>query len=228
MQLKPNYIEFQKEIRKRKIEYLIHFTITRNLYGIFTQQEIMSRARLSQINTDQIDIFDLIDFPDKKRFDDTNYINLSISSPNTYLLNKFKERTKEDCTITWCILKINPKHIYDKETLFSVVNAASNAAKHQYHITEDINKFRMLFADELLFRTSSGERSVKRNGILSKYPTDIQAEGLVKDSIPLNSIIEVSFFSKEDLASTKAALSEFNTNNFVVDKEIFNPNRLKN
>jgi len=225
MSVKTDCEDFRNEITRRGIEYLIHFTPTINLFGILENQELMSRAKLKSLDIEQFDILDYVQFIDKVRYDDKNYINLSLSSPNTFLFSKFRQRTKDDFTITWCILKIDPKHIYDENSLFAVTNAASNAAKRQYGISGDLEKFRMLFKDKLYINTSNGVRTLKRNGVHPKYPTDIQAEILVRDTIPSESIIEVSFESEEKLAEAKAAMSSFDTSNFVVDKEIFAPNR---
>ncbi len=218
MDLKKDYIEFQKEISRRGIEYLIHFTPTINLYSILEQGKIMSRRILENLDIEQFDILDYVQFTDNVRYDDKSYINLSISGPNTFLFSKFRERTKDDITINWCVLKIDPKHIYEKETKFAVTNAASNAAK-LIGITGDIEKFKMLFANNINIPFGV------RGRIAPKFPTNVQAEVLVKDEIPVASIIEVCFESRENLASARAALSEFNTTNFVVDKKIFSPNR---
>lgn len=218
MDLKKDYKEFQDEISRRGIEYLIHFTPTINLYSILEQEKLMSRRVLENLDIEQFDILDYVKFPDTVRYDDNRYINLSISGPNTFLFSRFQERTKEDFTINWCILKIDPKHIYERETKFAVTNAASNAAK-SIGVTGDIEKFKMLFANNINIPFGV------RGRINSKFPTNVQAEVLVKDEIPVESIIEVCFDSQESLASAKAALSEFNTSNFVIDKEIFSPNR---
>lgn len=227
MSIKPEYIKFKNEIKSRGIEYLIHFTPTINLFSILENKELMSRAKLESLDIDQFDILDYVQFTDDVRYDDKNYINLSISAPNTFLFSRFRQKTKDDFTINWCVLKINPKHIYDLETLFSVTNAASNAAKKQYGISGDFDKFKLLFKDQLNINTFDGIRTLTRNSIRSKYSTDVQAEILVKDTIPSESIIEVCFESEEELAEAKAAMSSFNTNNFVIDKEIFSPNRSK-
>jgi len=218
MDLKKDFKEFQDEISKRRIEYLIHFTPTINLYSILEQEKLMSRSILENLDIDQFDILDYIQFTDNVRFDDKSFINLSISGPNTFLFSKFHERTKDDMTINWCVLKIDPKHIYEKETRFSVTNAASNVAK-SIGVTGDLEKFKMLFADNINIPFGV------RGRIKPKFPTNVQAEVLVKDEIPVESILEVCFNSQQSLASAKAALSEFNTSNFVVDKEIFSPNR---
>lgn len=218
MELKKDYKEFQGEISRRGIEYLIHFTPTINLYSILEQGKLMSRKVLENLDIEQFDILDFVQFTDNARYDDKSFINLSISGPNTFLFSKFQERTKDDITINWCVLKINPKHIYEKETKFAVTNAASNAA-NSIGVTGDFEKFKMLFSNNINIPYGV------RGRINSKFPTNVQAEVLVKDNITVESIIEVCFDSQESFASAKAALSEFNTSNFVVDKEIFSPNR---
>ncbi len=227
MNLKPDYLDFKNEIAKRGIDYLIHFTPTINLYSILENQELMSRAKLESLDIERFDILDYIQFTDDIRYDDKNYINLSLSAPNTFLFSRFRQRTKDNFTINWCVLKIDTKHIYNENTLFAVTNAASNAAKKQFGITGDLEKFRMLFNEQLNINTYNGVRSLNRNGIHAKYPTDVQAEILVRDNIPSENILEVCFESEEKLAEAKAAMSSFDTSNFVVDKEIFSPNRSK-
>lgn len=218
MDKKADYIYFQEEISKRGIEFLIHFTPTINLYSILEQGKLMSRKTLENLDIEQFDILDYAQFTDNVRCDDKGFINLSISGPNTFLFSKFQERTKDDMTIDWCILKIDPKYIYEKETKFSVTNAASNVAK-AIGVTGDLDKFKMLFANSINIPYGI------RGKINSKYPTNVQAEVLVKKDIPVESIIEVCFNSRESFVSAKAALSEFDTSNFVVDMEIFSPNR---
>lgn len=227
MSVKTDHPDFKNEIAKRGIEYLIHFTPTLNLFSILENQELMSRAKLESLDIEQVDILDYVQFTDDVRYDDKNYINLSLSAPNTFLFSRFRQKTKDDFTINWCVLKIDPKHIYDENSLFAVTNAASNAAKRQFGITGDLEKFRMLFNEQLNINTFNGTRSLNRNGVHPKYPTDVQAEILVRDIIPSESIIEVCFESEEKLAEAKAAMSSFDTSNFVVDKEIFSPNRSK-
>lgn len=225
MSYKTDYLLFQKEITERKIEYLIHFTPTINLYSILENKKIMSRAKLENLDIEQFDILDYIKFSDNIRYDDKNYINLSISSPNTFLFSKFQDNSKDSPEINWCVLKISTKYIYDNSTLFSVVNAASYSAKNQFGISKDFDGFKNIFMEEVAYNSRCFNR-IKYN-LQDKYPTDIQAEVLVKDTILSDDIIEVCFKNEEDLAQAKAAMNEFNTNNFVIDNKIFNPRREK-
>lgn len=226
MELKQNYTEFQEEISNREIEHLIHFTPSINLLSIFEQEKLLSRALLEKFDVYQTDIFDYIEFTDEIRFDDKSFINLSIQHPNSFLFNRFREKTKNDIHITWCVLKIDKKYIYKLDTLFSVTNAANSHNKKKVGVTGDINKFRMLFVESLQIVTSYNSRTISRNNLKPKYPTDEQAEVLVKNEISVKDILQVCFKDEKDLASGKAALSEYNTSNFVVDSSLFTNSRI--
>lgn len=226
MELKPNYIEFQNEIEQRGIEHLIHFTPAINLLSIFEQGKLLSRALLEQFDIDQTDIFDYVEFTDEIRFDDKSYINLSIQHPNSFLFNRFRQKTAEESHIFWCVLKIDKKYIYQTDTLFSVTNAANSHNKRNIRVTGDIVKFRMLFANSLQIVTSYTSRTISRNNLPMKYPTDEQAEVLVRNEIFVSDILQVCFKDENDLAMGKAALSDYNTSNFVVDASLFTNSRL--
>lgn len=221
MNLKPNHSEFQKELENREVEHLIHFTPTINLLSIFEQGKLLSRSLLEQFDIEQTDIFDYIEFTDDIRFDDKSYINLSIQHPNSYLFSRFRQKTVNVNHIYWCVLKIDKKYIYQSDTLFSVTNAANSYNRRNVGVTGDIAKFRMLFADSLQVVTSYNSRTITRNNLKSKYPTDEQAEVLVKNEILVSDILQVCFKDEQDLAAGKAALSDYNTSNFVMDASLF-------
>ncbi|KAA9332691.1 DarT ssDNA thymidine ADP-ribosyltransferase family protein [Adhaeribacter soli] len=225
MDNKTDFDHFERQISSKGIEYLVHFTPTINLLSILENGFLYSRAYLEQLDIYQTDILDFVEFTDKVRYDDKNYINLSLSFPNYFLFNKFRERTSDQPHIQWCVLKINPKYIYQKETLFAVTNAASNCAKKQYGISGDLRKFEQLFQDNLTINSFSGSRIASRGNLKAKYPTDVQAEILVKDMIKYDDVLEVCFKDAKDLASAKAALGYLGTEKFVIDESLFTSQR---
>ncbi|WP_369434710.1 DarT ssDNA thymidine ADP-ribosyltransferase family protein [Mucilaginibacter yixingensis] len=181
------------------------------------EEKILSRKLLESSDIEQTDILDFIEFPDTIRYDDKNYINLSISFPNHFLFKRFRERTLDLPHINWCVLKINPKYIYCTNTLFSVTNAASSIAKNLYGISGDLSKFKQLFDDNI-----TSKSGVIPRGILNKkYPTDVQAEVLVKDEILVSDVLSICFKDEESLASGKASLSGYDTSKFVIDSSVF-------
>ncbi|MCY4297890.1 MAG: DarT ssDNA thymidine ADP-ribosyltransferase family protein [Flavobacteriaceae bacterium] len=217
--LKIDYKKFQDEIEKRAIEYLIHFTSTHNLSYILKDKKLMSVEKLK----DSGRIKDVL-INDEKRLEDLkNYINLSLSGPNTEM---FRTKRRDYKNRSWCVLKIDPKHIYDRETMFSYYNAA-NTMKLQNGISGDLSQFKKLFKKELHTTNSYGTLKVMTRDfqLPPRYPTSVQAEILVKDCIPLRSILEVCFESKEKLAEAKTLMCSHDTSNFLIDNEIFSPNR---
>jgi hypothetical protein len=226
MNKKANYSEFQSEIANRGIEYLIHFTPTINLLSILELKKILSRASLEGIDANTFDIFDFVEFTDDFRYDDKSYINLSIQHPNTFLFSRFRQKRIQYIHVTWCVLKIDPKYIYKQDTLFSITNAANSHNKRNVGITGDLGKFKMMFAQSINVITSYNSKVIPRGLLKNKYPTDEQAEVLVKDEIPITDVLQVCFKDKSDLASGRAALNKFDTSKFAVDENIFSNSRL--
>jgi hypothetical protein len=217
--MKTDYKDFQQEILIRGIECLIHFTPTTNLHGILKHGKIMSRRILEDLITSACDISNQIRFTDKVRYDDKSFINLSISFPNHFLLSRFRRRAQKNHYLEWCILKIDTKHIYKKDTKFSVTNASSSAAR-TIGITGDFMKFKQMFANEINI-----PHGIREN-LHSKHPTNVQAEVLVKDEIPATDILAVCFSNENELAARKATLTDYDTSKFVVDTTLFGSKRI--
>jgi len=170
--LKEDFKVFKREIEKRKISGLFHFTPTIHLFGIFELGGLVSRAELEKLGKHELT--DCINYPDKLRLDGKkDYINLSI---------------------TWCIIEIDPKYIYYRDTMFSVTNAASPAA-NIVGINGKFETFKKIFAEEI----DLGVKKRYRGNKPPNVPTDIQAEVLVKDKIKIEDFISIYFENKEDL-----------------------------
>jgi hypothetical protein len=223
---KPDADQFKLEINNRGIQHLIHFTPTINLLSIMEQGKLLCRKTLEDLNIEETDILDYAEFTDEVRYDDKNYINLSVSFPNTFLFSRFIQKTSLKPHVVWCVLKIDPKHIYHKDTLFSITNAANSHNKRTYGITGDIAKFRMMFAQSFNVVSFTSSRTVSRGNLHPKYPTDVQAEVLIKGEIPICDVLQVCFKNQAELAATKAALNDFDTSKFCVDESVFSNNRL--
>lgn len=218
MKKKDDFIKIKEEVDRRNIKNIVHFTPTINLMSIIEQQALISRAGIEDLDIEQFDVMDYVQFTDAIRYDDKNYINLSITKPNKFLFRRFRERTSGDPSIIWCVLLINVEPLYWQDTKFSVTNAASRAA-HNYGVNGEVDTFKKIFADELVTK-----QTIRRN---KNWPenqtTDVQAEVLVKNRLPISCIEKVCFSDKESLAMTLAALSflEFDKSIFTVDSTLF-------
>jgi hypothetical protein len=225
MELKENHKEFRKEIETRDIDYLVHFTPTINLLSIYEQGYLHSRKKLMEIGKFNPDlaIEDYVDYMDPLRLDKLiDHINLSIQFPNYFLLNVFQKR-HNFVHYQWCIIKIIPDYIFEKDTKFAVCNAASRAAAN-YGIAGSIQKFRQMFNPTL----NVGGKVRTRINLSSKYCTDAQAEVLVNKPIPLSDFVEVSFENEETLNANNAAfrISGFDTSKFNLDLSLFSNQRI--
>lgn len=206
--LKSNWLTFEKEVIRRKITRLVHFTPAINLISIFERGGLVSREGLKELSDENHDLYldHYTKINDSYRFDGLlDYINLSIQCPNYFLLNRFRSQLDEEIE-SWCVISVSPQCIWYKDSLFSVGNAASNLSK-QYGVRGCLEGFKDMFRDEVIGGSVERKVRLNRNGIADCYPTDVQAEVLVKGRIDLKNIQEVYFENLECADSLRAAIS---------------------
>jgi hypothetical protein len=202
--LKDDAACFRSDIAIRGISRLVHFTTLINLFSIFEQGALLSRNRLDylQITTPDLHLDHYLTINDRLRLDYApNYVNLSIQLPNKWLLKAFKSAPERQDDV-WCILAIDIEPIVWHDTLFSVNNAASTAARLA-GIGPTLNHWKALFA---LSVKGSGARVFSRATMPDNLPTDAQAEVLVKDELPISLIQEVIFENDVDLCTARGSL----------------------
>jgi hypothetical protein len=205
---KPDADRFKKEIERRQITHLVHFTPTVNLLGMCEQGRVLSRQAIQAFCVDAPDLAlgDFVEFNDALRLDNMRgCINTSVMFPNHYLFTRFRQK-RDLAYLQWCVLKIAPKYIYEKGTLFSIANAASSAARARYPVSGEFETFAGMFADIVEFPTANGLRHNTRRGLKVCHTTDVQAEVMVEMAIPIADVQEVCFKDQADLAITAAAL----------------------
>lgn len=223
--MKPNHYLFAAEIIKRNIQYLVHFTPTINLVGMCETGYILPRHELIKLDLFNEEMSDYTEFTDEVRLDGDKYINTSVQHPNDFLLKKFKERSKDKPWVRWCVIKINPKYIYDDETLFSVTNAANRYNREKVGVTGDFEKFKSMFADSVKIVSANYSFDKNRIGLPDNLTTDCQAEVLIKKKIPLSDIIEIAFENEEDLVMTRNAIGSIPCR-LSVDSKVFKDRNL--
>lgn len=172
----------QQECVNRGITRLCHFTQSRNLAHIFDDPLGLCSKRTLQQN-------DMPHNPtDPDRYDGRDdLICCSIEYPNTYYFAKVREQ--DHLFKDWVVLMIDPSYLWHPETCFCPCNAARSCGAY---IQTGINGFRSLYAD-----TSPGISFSRPSRQLPAAPTDIQAEVLLKDPIPLDSIIGITVHTEE-------------------------------
>ena len=175
----------RQECASRGITRICHFTQSRNLAHIFDDP-------LGLCSTRTLQEHDLPHNPtDTERFDGRNdLICCSIEYPNTYYFIKVRER--EPLFKDWVVLMIDPSYLWHPETCFCPCNAARSCGGY---IRTGIEGFLSLYAP-----ISPGFTAYSRSARhLPAAPTDIQAEVLLKDPIPLDSIIGIAVHTEEQV-----------------------------
>ena len=194
-------------VSERQVRSLYHFTTTIGLRYILKHEAILSRSRLQSLCEAEGDASnwfeDILELMDDNRLDRLiDFVNTSISLPNTYLLNAYVGR-HEAPYLQWCILEIEASELLREGVLFSVSNAASDSAKRNGIVAGEAG-FEALFAPTVRNKYRVFERGQK----LPHQPTDIQAEALIPNYVPASKIRGVLFGSESCLNATVASFKQ--------------------
>ncbi len=167
----------QEICRRRGITRICHFTQSRNLAHIFDEPYGLHSTRTLKAN-------DIPHNPtDLERYDGRDdLVCCSIEYPNTYYFSKVRD--KERLFPDWVVLYIDQTFLWHPDTRFCPCNAAKARGKY---IHKEVKGFELLFA-----QTSPAITFARKPSHLSSAPTDIQAEVLVPDPIPLDSIAGIA------------------------------------
>ena len=183
--------QIKQIIRDREIRNLFHFTPVDNLDSIL-EKGLKSRAVIMQ-NPDE---YPNVICPDEKRIDGRrNGICLSVSFPNHFLLQKYRERGNNDWAII--VLDINLiLKISDRDTLFFQTNAASGRFRGVGdYFLKSPDALQSLFAYEV--QLDNIRSLLRRIHLPKKYPTNVQAEVMVNNYIECDYIKGVIFDNYE-------------------------------
>ena len=204
MEYKDEQTKFEEEIKRRNITKLVHFTKADNLYIIVGHKKIISRITVEEKAklAKHQNVEHLFNVRDRSRLDGKkDCICLSIEHPNYWLFNKKRQDEKG----IWCVITIKPHYLFLKDTLFYFQNAASNFSKSQSQ-ADKFEHFLNLYKDPPTQRSFDKPRP---NDLKPCYPTDIQAEVLVKDNIIIDDFINIGFNNEDDLEKVKTQLKEY-------------------
>jgi len=193
----------QRECSTRGITRLCHFTQSRNLAHIFGDSYGLCSTRTLQVNNMPHNPTD----PD--RYDGRDdLVCCSIEYPNTYYF--YNVRNKELLFKDWVVLLIDPSYLWNSETCFCPCNTARLCG---IYIQAGPQGFRSLYAT-----TSPGISFSRPAGHLPAAPTDIQAEVLLKDPIPLEFIIGIAVQSEEQ---AQREVCRLNLQGISINKPIY-------
>jgi hypothetical protein len=208
IQCKADRALFETEVSRRQITRLIHFTPTINLISIYEQGELLSREQLKCLAVEHPDLHlaDYVEINDRLRLDKmNNYLNTSIQHPNHWLFRKFRNSCRNWCD-SWCIIALRPECIWYADTMFSIGNAAATYSKAR-GIDGQYETFCSLFEHRVAAGNIQHERALTRTNLADCYPTDAQAEVLVKERISIDCLVEVYFETQEEASRARGAVA---------------------
>ncbi len=146
---------------------------------------------------------------DPGRFDGRDdLICCSIEYPNTYYFVTVRDR--DPLFKDWVVLLIGPSYLWSPDTWFCPCNAARSRGRY---IKAGIEGFGSLYGE-----TSPGINFSRPSGHLPAAPTDIQAEVMLKEPIPLDSITGIVVQSEEQ---AQREIYRLNLQGISIDNSIY-------
>lgn len=179
--------KIKDEVVKRNIQYLIHFTNADNIASI-VEHGIISRKMLDCSKLEY-------KYTDEERKDYMrDYISTSITSPNKCMLEKAIEEKRIANPV---LLFLEPSLLYDIDvhSVFYITNAATR--KMQNRSGSDYESFMNMFSKEFSVELFDGVRPMVRLDKKDNETTDIQAEVLIKDKIPIKYIKKLFYLNEK-------------------------------
>lgn len=184
--------KIKDEVRKRKIEYLYHFTRYENIESILSRG-LLSREMLEMENIS-------CNYNDENRYDRCfDCVNTSVSFPDYKMLSKYRKAFKD---ADWVIFKIDAKVLYERECFFAKTNTT---AKKQF--TNKIKEHTDIKSFKSLFNQIHEKGSRAAMGIDDNMPTNPQAEVFLLEGIDLSDICEIVFENKKLMEKFKREYS---------------------
>ena len=179
----------KKELNRRGIRYLLHFTSLSNLSSI-KKYGILSRVQLEKLGISYKRV-------DSKRLDNQlDRISLSITKHNEFFLKKALD---ENLISKPILLRVDANVLIDSDVVatYYVTNAANN--KLSKLAGSSIKEFNNMFKEELVVETSKDIRIYNRKNDRKQdnETTDLQAEVMIDSIVPLKYIKFVYDFDKK-------------------------------
>ena len=162
----------RNRVRAKRISYLTHFTRMDNAASI-ARNGLLSRDRLKGSGFSYV-------HTDEKRLDGMpDHISTSVSFPNYRMFYKYRQAFPSD---NWVVILIRKEALWELDCKFFFNNAAGSKIQSPSHKRwSKVKAFNRMFEEE-----------ENRVNIPPRYPTNPQAEVMIKDEIPKEYIEKVA------------------------------------
>lgn len=193
---------------------LCHFTRIEWLQGIIERGGVLStRTLLADPSTAH-------HRNDPHRVDGhLDHVSCSIDYPNAWTIRSYRNRYAGYCR-GWIVICIKPTAIWADDTLFCPVNASRGSGRY---VSGGIGGFAAMYNT----RVPSFKVGPRLGSHLRSCPTDMQAEVLIRDSIPTESVLGVVVEGEQLRTEVDQILAGADTEiRCLVSPEFFDPYRL--
>lgn len=220
MDTKSSYSHLLSEIKKRVITQLVHFTRFENITAIVGSGEVVPRNQLHNIAYEWSELA-APNFGSRR--DEPDTINTSIMHPNVYLLNYSNTQRPG----RFCVIGIKPEYIYEQDTIFSITNATYKTSIN-FGINDNVDTFLAMFGKSVqggryLQHLGTREAILRSNDLCACYPTDPQAEVLIRSKILYNDFMFIACRNKyeHDLLASAFDTLDLPTEKLCVQPDLF-------
>jgi len=189
---------------ERGIAEVLHFTTGNGVLGIFATGAVRSRDRL---DSDQyIEHIYTPNCADRlKDANWTDYINLSISRVNGYMLGISANRWHNDGETWWAVLAFDASTLADPDVYFTTTNNTYHGCVKR---GTGVGGLRELFAESVEWG-HHGSRKTRYRGMPLAWTTDPQAEVLYPGQLSVNRLTAVYVRDGENLDHVNGLLGIF-------------------
>lgn len=173
----------------KNLSYFVHFTDESNLSSILNNG-LLSRKELEKCEM-------ALNFNDSRRYDNAlDYISISITKPNTAVLNTFKNKGSIENPI---YIYLDPFAVLSWYGCMDMIFCDKNAAARACNKGDSLLDFEAMFAPHIEYSTTLNAYNYDRDkdGREINEPTDPQAEILVEKCIPASAIAYILDSEKE-------------------------------
>lgn len=166
--------EIMSLAKSLEIPCLVHFTHISNLESII-ENGLLSREKVERLAEEAVT-------NDEDRHDGrVHTISLSIAHPNDRMFYKYRIKDEE-----WCVIGMRSKVLWELDCLFLKNNAADDRMR-----TKGDDELNTVAAFRSMYDEMDDLSSREQQCLKSFDPTDLQAEILVPDKIPVEYILGV-------------------------------------
>jgi hypothetical protein len=180
-------------IREKNIARVVHFAPFRNFHPILRSGAVLSAQQLAKRFPENFNPTDEMRLDHRR-----DLISMSIAYPNLYYMERAQERFKP--FVGWALLTFDPGIMLRGGTEF----CTRNAAAIDKQLSPGPEGLAAMYAQEV--RGAYGNTYRRSNAHPKFLPTDLQAEVMLKDEIPLDYLRSVILPSEKEAKRLVSAM----------------------